>query len=321
MSDANNVDAVFCAVDNAPILGGRMKRVARVACLIVGLIGMSFIAACGESFSAPQCEANAAGNPQALQSLSALLSKNRDNTPALLARARCQYFLGNYVQAAQDASDVLRREPKQAEAHLVRGKSLKMLGQIPQALQDYSAAITLRPTVEAYYGRGLTYLREFRGAKHREALNDFTEAIKLDADHVGAHLYRAQVYSHFDQFQQALQDSEIVLKLAPDTPNAYCNLGLAHYALGHDQEGRQFLNTCYQKDPDPQTRGYYETEVNKVMYARQPRRGGGGGYDSGGGGKTPYDQEAERQQRVIDSLRNSGFDSRAEACRMDSSKC
>jgi hypothetical protein len=58
------------------------------------------------------------------------------------------------------------------------------------------------------------------------------------------------------------------------------------------------------------------------MYARQPRKGGGGVNDyGGGGGKTPYDQEMERQQRVIDSLRNSGFDSRAEACRMDSSKC
>lgn len=297
-----------------------MTNSGRVVSLIVALIGISLVVACSESFSAAHCEANAAGNQQALQSLNAVLSKNRDNTAALIARARCFYFLGNYAQAVQDASEILRREPKQAEAHLVRGKSLKMLGRIPQALQDYSAAITLRPTADAYYGRGLTYLREFQGAKHRDALNDFTEAIKLDAGHVGAHLYRAQVYSHFDQFQQALQDSEIVLKLAPDTPNAYCNLGLAHYALGHDQEGRQFLNTCYQKDPDSQTRGYYETEVNKVLYARQPRRGGGG-YDSGGGGKTPYDQEAERQQRVIDSLRNSGFESRAEACRMDSSKC
>ncbi len=270
-----------------------MTEVGRVACLAVALIGADFVATCGESFGAAHCEANAAGNPQVLQSLNAVLSKNRDNTPALLARARCQYFLGNYVQAAQDASDVLRREPKQAEAHLVRGKSLKMLGQIPQALHDYTAAITLRPTADAYYGRGLTYLREFQGAKHPEALNDFTEAITLDADHVGAHLYRAQVYSHLEQFQQALQDSEIVLKLAPDTPNAYCNLGLTHYALGHDQDGRQFLNACYQKDPDPRTRGYYETEVTKVMYARQPRRGGGGS-DSGGGGKMPYDQEMER---------------------------
>jgi tetratricopeptide (TPR) repeat protein len=297
-----------------------MRKLSRVAGLTVALSGAILIAACGESFSATHCEANAAGNPQALQSLNALLGKNRSNTTVLLARARCFYFLGNYGQAVQDASDVLRREPKQAEAHLVRGKSLKMLGRISQALQDYTAAITLRPTADAYYGRGLTYLREFRGAKHHEALNDFTEAIKLDANHVGAHLYRAQVYSHFDQFQQALEDSEVVLQLASETPNAYCNLGLAHYALGHDQEGRQFLNTCYQKDPDPKTRGYYETEVNKVMYARQPRRGGGR-YDSSGDVKTPYDQEAERQQRVIDSLRNSGFDSRAEACRMDSSKC
>ncbi|CUS38594.1 tetratricopeptide repeat protein [Candidatus Nitrospira nitrificans] len=297
-----------------------MTSFGRVAGPAIVLIGVSFVAACGESFSAAHCEANAAGNPQALQSLNALISKNPESTPALLARARCFYFLGNYAQAVQDASEVLRREPKQAEAHLFRGKSLKMLGRIPQALQDYSAAIALHPTADAYYGRGLTYLREFRGAKHRDALNDFTEAIKLDADHVGAHLYRAQVYSHFDQFQQALEDSKIVLKLAPDTPNAYCNLGLAHYALGHDQEGRQFLNACYQKDSDPRTQGYYETEVNKVMYARQPRRGGGG-YDSGGGAKTPYDQEMERQQWVIDSLRNSGFESRAEACRMDSSKC
>ncbi|MGE0468099.1 MAG: hypothetical protein AB7P19_01750 [Nitrospira sp.] len=91
--------------------------------------------------------------------------------------------------------------------------------------------------------------------------------------------------------------------------------------LYFDQEGRQFLNTCYQKDPHPRTRGYYETEVNKVLYARQPRKDGGGGYDSGDGGKTPYDQEMERQQGVDDSLRDSGFDSRAEACRMDSSKC
>lgn len=45
----------------------------------------------------------------------------------------------------------------------------------------------------------------------------------------------------------------MVLKL---DPNASRNVGIAHYALGDDAEGRQYLNTCYQKDPDPQTRGY-----------------------------------------------------------------
>jgi hypothetical protein len=37
--------------------------------------------------------------------------------------------------------------------------------------------------------------------------------------------------------------------------------------------------------------------------------------------KTPYDREMERQQNVYESLRNSGFNDRAEACRTDGSKC
>ena len=89
-----------------------MTGVGRVVGLAVALITAAFMTACSESFSAAHCEANAAGNQQALQSLNALLGKNRDNTSVLLARARCFYFLGNYAQAVQDMSEVLRREPK-----------------------------------------------------------------------------------------------------------------------------------------------------------------------------------------------------------------
>lgn len=288
------------------------------SCLAAVAVIAVLVSACGDSFSAAHCEPNASGNQEALQSLNAVLSKNRANTGALLAHARCVYFLGDYSQAVQETSEVIRREPKQAEAYLFRARSLKMLGRIPQAMQDYSTAIDLRPTADAYYGRGLAYSKEFQG-KEREAVNDFTAAIRLDPKHVGAYNFRAQAYSKLDDFQHALEDSEMVLKLAPDTPNAYCNVGLAQYGIGRDQDGRKHLTTCYQKDPDPQTRGYYETEVNKVLYARQPRRGGGG-YDSGGG-KTPYDREREREHNVYESLRNSGFNDRAEACRTDSSKC
>ncbi|MGB4995727.1 MAG: tetratricopeptide repeat protein, partial [Nitrospira sp.] len=243
------------------------------------------------------------------------------NQPGLyLARARCHYFLGAYAQALQDASEVIRRLPNKADAYLLRAKAGKMLGQIPQALQDYSAAIKFQPTAEAHYGRGLTYVREYQG-KDREALEDFTAAIRLDPKHVGAHAFRAQIYSRHEQFQHALADSEQVLKLDPTTPNAYCNVGFAHYALGHDAEGRKFLTTCYQKDADPQTRGYYETEVNKVLYARKPKRNSGGSYVAEGREVTPYDREMERQHNVYESLRNSGFNDRAEACRTDGSKC
>lgn len=247
-----------------------MGRAGRYACTAVTLLSVFLVVACGDPSSDAYCEAHARDNQQSLEFLNQVLQRKRNNTGAYLARARCLYVLGSYPQAVQDASEVIRRLPNQAEAHLIRAKAGKMLGQIPQALNDYTAAIRLHPTTDAHYGRGLTYLQEFQG-KDREALEDFTAAIRLDAKHVGAYKFRAEIYSRRDQFQNALADSEMVLKLDPTTPNAYCNVGFAHYALGHDAEGRKLLNTCYQKDPDPQTRGYYETEVRKVLVARQPK--------------------------------------------------
>ena len=297
-----------------------MGPAGRCAGSIVALCSLLLAVACGDASVDAYCEANGKGNRETLELLTRLLDQKRNQTGLYLARARCYYVLGSYAQAQQDASEVIRRLPDRPEAYLIRAKAGKMLGRIPQALDDYSTSIRLRPTAEAYYGRGLTYMRDYQ-VKDREALEDFTAAIRLDGTHVGAHAFRAQIYSRHEQYQNALGDSEQVLKLDPATPNAYCNVGFAHYALGHDAQGRKFLNICYQKDPDPQTRGYYETEVNKVLHARRPRKNFGGSDVAKGREKTPYDREMERQQNVYESLRNSGFNDRAEACRMDGSKC
>ncbi len=297
-----------------------MEQAGRYAGSVVALCGLLLAVACGDASVDAHCDANGKGNQDTLKLLTHVLEQKRNQTGLYLARARCHYVLGSYAQAVEDASEVIRRLPNKPEAYLLRAKAGKMLGQIQQALEDYSTSIRLRPTAEAYYGRGLTYVREYRG-KDREALDDFTAAIRLDEKHVGAYKSRAEIYSRHENFQQALHDSERVLKLDPGTPNAYCNVGFAHYAVGHDAEGRKFLSTCYQNDPDPQTRGYYETEVRKVLVARQPRRNSGGGYQPEGRERTVYDREMERQQNVYESLRNSGFTDRAEACRVDGSKC
>lgn len=297
-----------------------MGRAGRIVHGIMVLVGLLLVAACGDSFNDAYCDADNQRNRHTRDHLTQVIEQKRNQPGLYLARARCQYVLGAYAQAVQDASEVVRRLPNKAEAYLIRAKAGKMLGRIPQALEDYSAAIRLQPTPEAYYGRGLTYMREYQG-KDREAMEDFTAAIRLDPRHVGAYAFRAQIYSRHEQFQNALADSEKVLTLDPSTSNVYCNVGFAHYALGHDADGRKFLTTCYQKDSDPQTRGYYETEVNKVLYARNPKRNFGRNSVADGGVKTPYDREMERQQNVYESLRNSGVNDRAEACRTDGSKC
>ncbi|MCC2640508.1 MAG: protein of unknown function, contains repeat [Nitrospira sp.] len=252
---------------------GQAGRYVRTA---VTLFSVLMVVACGDPYNDVYCEANGSGNQQALQFLTNVLERKRNNTGAYLARARCLYFLGSYAQAVQDANEVIRRMPNQAEAYLFRAKAEKMLGQIPQALNDYAVAIRLHPTVEAHYDRAMIYLREMPG-KEGEALDDFTAAIRLDPKHAEAYQFRAEIYSRHDQFQNALKDFEMVLKLDPALPNAYCNVGFAQYALGQDAEGRKLLDSCYQKDPDPLISGHYETEVRKLLVARQPNRSRGSG--------------------------------------------
>ena len=89
-----------------------MPRVSRVGCLTAVLVFAVHVTACGDSSNAAHCEPNASGNQQALQSLNAILTKDRENTDVLLARVQCIYFLGNYAQAVQDTSEVIRRKPK-----------------------------------------------------------------------------------------------------------------------------------------------------------------------------------------------------------------
>jgi hypothetical protein len=152
----------------------------------------------------------------------------------------------------------------------------------------------------------------------REALDDFTPPISLDPRHVESDEFHAEHYKLYDQFQNAVQDSEMVIKLDPNTS---CNVVFAHHALGDDAEARQFMNTCYQKDPDPRCVGIINTDVRKVLFTRQARRCGGDGYTPDAREKTPRDRECEYQQNVHENLRSSGFEARAEACRNDISKC
>ena len=139
---------------------------------------------CGDSYSDAHCDAGDRDNQRALDLLTNILEKKRNHTGIYLARARCFYYLGSYDRAVQDATEVINRLPDKPDASLIRAKAGKMLGQIPSALEDYSTSIRLRPSAEAYYGRGLTYMREYQG-KEREALEDFTPAIRLDATLVG----------------------------------------------------------------------------------------------------------------------------------------
>lgn len=230
--------------------------------------------------AAGRCEPRGAGNQRALQYLDGVLASGRGDAGAWTARARCHYFLRRYPEAVADASEAIRRDGTQAEAFLVRARASKMLGRKDAALADYSRSIALRPTAETYFGRGYTYMQEFR-SRDQEALEDLTAAIRLNPRHEEAYILRAKLYGKLNHFARAIEDYKILIGLDRNHAPNYCNMGLAHYGLGQDGEGRRWLQACYERDRDPDTRRYYEGEIQRLawrqaMKSARPGRGAPG---------------------------------------------
>jgi tetratricopeptide (TPR) repeat protein len=71
--------------------------------------------------------------------------------------------------------------------------------------------------------------------KHHEAVDDYSQAIKLDPEYAKAYADRGISFSKLGDKQKAMADYNAAIRIAPDYPNAYCNRG-AYYANSGDME-------------------------------------------------------------------------------------
>lgn len=100
-------------------------------------------------------------------------------------------------------------------------------------------------------------LRLSRQAKPREALQEFNQALSLDADLVDAHLAMGYAYLDLEEPKTAQREFEWVLKQHPDSPGGRLGLGISIARLGDLDRGIEILKEAVQINPDP-VQGYYE---------------------------------------------------------------
>ncbi len=295
-----------------PLLSRRLM----LAGVFVGAVIVVAVGNIGSNGGSKQgtCENNSAENSQTLEFWNHVLAKDHANGPAYLSRGRCWYYLHDYHRALPDLNEAIRLDSKSAEAFLYRARTTRMLGQIQQALADYSRSIQIKPSAEAYMGRGGTLQDEFT-TEEEQAFADFNAALKLDRKLLAAYKYRAGVYEDRGQYHLAEADLKAWLDLAPDTPEPYCHMGLLRLYEGKDADGQQWFKTCFEKDPSPQNQQYYDHQVRNVYAARQSmtRRSSGN--------TAAYDDYGARQKHALDVLERSGNEAGARACRNDSSNC
>jgi tetratricopeptide (TPR) repeat protein len=154
---------------------------------------------------------------------------------AQLGRARAHLQLKEDDKALADVRELGPGEPDQAGelSKVWRDLAQRLFAakKYPEALEGFSQAIKLNPrdSFSLYY-RARCYMALQQWDK---VLVDSSRAIQLDRNYAGSWLNRGFAYGKLGQWDKALDDYSKVTELDPKFAGAWNNRGNAHRHLGH----------------------------------------------------------------------------------------
>lgn len=121
-------------------------------------------------------------------------------------------------------------------------------GDLDRAIQDFTRAIELKPDfVGAYTRRGVAY-RKKGDLDH--AIQDFTAAIRLKPDLPEAHTLRGYAYTEKGDLDRAIRDFTRAIALKPGIPEAYGRRGNAYGKKGDLDRAIQDFTRAIELKPD-----------------------------------------------------------------------
>ncbi|XP_068120408.1 dnaJ homolog subfamily C member 7 isoform X2 [Hyperolius riggenbachi] len=171
-----------------------------------------------------ECLALLGRYPDAQSVASDILRMDATNADALYVRGLCLYYEDCIEKAVQFFVQALKMFPDHQKARLAcrNAKALKAKkeegnhafkeGNYEQAYRLYSEALSIDPNniktnAKLYCNRGTVNAKL---KKLDEAIEDCTNAIKLDDTYIKAYLRRAQCYTDTEQYEEAVRDYEKV---------------------------------------------------------------------------------------------------------------
>jgi tetratricopeptide (TPR) repeat protein len=136
-----------------------------------------------------------------------------------------------YDRAIEDFNKAISLDPKDALPVTNRGNAHAFKAQYPRAIEDYNRAIRLDANQsDAFNGR--CWARAALGRDLQAALADCNHSILLDADYANGYGSRAFVYLKLGEFDLAISDYEVSLRLEPKSPHSLYGRGYARQKKG-----------------------------------------------------------------------------------------
>jgi tetratricopeptide (TPR) repeat protein len=229
----------------------------------------------------------------------AALEINPNHAEANFFRGRSYFRLYQYGRAVDDLTRAVKLNPSLVGAWRYLGLSYFGLWQDEQSLAAYSEALRRNPqALDVLINRAQTYLA-MKPPRRREAVADFTQALRIAPDNSTALNGRAIMYHQLGNSQGAIADLNQAIKAHPKLSRAYCNMGVVMGDLGRKADEQSWYQRCWSLDASE--RAWYEGQKKWAdayeayhrelaqMLASIPSSSGGsssgsscGGYSGGG---------------------------------------
>ena len=140
---------------------------------------------------------------------------------------------GRNAQAVAVIQNVLAKDPGSVPALMALVPALQKSNDSAGAERAALRLVELRPTSwEAFNKLGWLY---FLNSRYEKAAEAFQRAIALNPDVASVHLNLGAALLRLDRFDEARVALDNSIRIHP-VPQAYSNLGVAHYLLGHFPE-------------------------------------------------------------------------------------
>jgi class 3 adenylate cyclase len=140
-----------------------------------------------------------------------------------------------------------------ASIYVELGRAKRRRERVDEAIEAYSEAILLEPSARAYNNRGIAY---FDKGQWQKAIDNYTEAIRLDPQYGEAFNNRAWTKVKAGRAAVALNDANKAVRLLPKNAYAWDTRAHVHEALGNRKAAIRDFRTAL--DLDSENKGSLE---------------------------------------------------------------
>jgi tetratricopeptide (TPR) repeat protein len=143
--------------------------------------------------------------------------------PAIHNLGRILKDQGKVAEAVEQWQKVLQFDPDHAAAHANIGLVMVQQGEYKQAIEHLNKSLQAKPNSMNLYAVGHVYQRL---GKYNMAIQNYTEAVRLEPDFPHAHFDLAVACSEIGDHEMAVQHYKEVLRIQPDYPGVLNNIGM-----------------------------------------------------------------------------------------------